>query len=63
MEMEFRAQFHESNITPREIESFKVVIKDHVKENFKRIKAEAQAILEGRVGEEKGDKMTFNLLG
>ena len=59
---EFRVQFQESNITPQEIESFKVVLEDQVKENFKRIKAEARAILKGSVGEDDQETVTVNLL-
>jgi len=51
---EFRGQFQGSDINPQEIESFKIVSRDQVKENFKRIKVEARAILEGRAGKEDG---------
>ena len=49
-------------MNPLEIESFKVVREDQVKENFKRIKAEALAILQGQVGEDGEESVTINLL-
>ena len=53
---EFRGRFLESDKNPQEIEPFKVVGEEQVKENFRRFKEEARAILDGRTGEKDGEK-------
>ncbi len=52
---ELRGQFQESDMEAQEIEAFKIVGEDQVKEDSRRIKEEARAILEGRAGEENRD--------